>query len=166
MTAFKPTSRPLPALGRNHLRLHLRWARLRCCSRPRRGLKSVLRVAMTAGDIPDWTGQPDQGSKAIVSSAGRFMTRWSIGICRAPDREAPLTQGLATKWAIDPANNKRWIFELRKGVKFHDGCALDADLVVWNIERLINDKTPRLPSGALCAPPLALDQYRSCRKDR
>ena len=23
--------------------------------------ESVLRVAMTAGDIPDWTGQPDQG---------------------------------------------------------------------------------------------------------
>ena len=23
--------------------------------------ETVLRVAMTAGDIPDWTGQPDQG---------------------------------------------------------------------------------------------------------
>ena len=23
--------------------------------------ESVLRIAMTAGDIPDWTGQPDQG---------------------------------------------------------------------------------------------------------
>ena len=23
--------------------------------------EAVLRIAMTAGDIPDWTGQPDQG---------------------------------------------------------------------------------------------------------
>ena len=27
-------------------------------------------------------------------------------------------------------------------MKFHDGCTFDADTVVWNIERLINDKAP------------------------
>jgi peptide/nickel transport system substrate-binding protein len=53
-----------------------------------------------------------------------------------------MVPGLATKWTIDPANNKRWIFELRKGVKFHDGCEFNADLVVWNIQRLLDDKTP------------------------
>jgi peptide/nickel transport system substrate-binding protein len=32
--------------------------------------ESVLRVGMTAGDIPDWTGQPDQGFEGFASSAG------------------------------------------------------------------------------------------------
>jgi peptide/nickel transport system substrate-binding protein len=105
--------------------------------------ETVLRVAMTAGDIPDWTGQPDQGFEGF-----RFVG-WSIydsfinwDLSRS-DREAPLTPGLATKWSIDPANNKRWIFELRKGVKFHDGCDWNADVALWNIERLINDKVPQ-----------------------
>jgi peptide/nickel transport system substrate-binding protein len=103
----------------------------------------ALRVAMTAGDIPDWTGQPDQGFEGF-----RFVG-WSLydsfinwDLTRS-DVEAPLRPGLATKWYIDPANNKRWIFELRKGVKFHDGCDWNADVAIWNIDRLTNDKVPQ-----------------------
>src|SRR5262249_28717344 len=95
--------------------------------------ESVLRVAMTAGDIPDWTGQPDQGFEGyrfVGWSLYDALINWDLS---RSDREAGLTPGLATKWTIDPANNKRWIIELRKGVKFHDGCDLNADLVVWNI---------------------------------
>src|SRR6202048_1405715 len=105
--------------------------------------ETVLRVAMTAGDIPGWTGQQDQGFEGF-----RFVG-WSIydsfinwDLSRS-DVEAPLRPGLATKWTIDPANNKRWIFELRKGVKFHDGCDWNGDVALWNIERLINDKVPQ-----------------------
>ena len=102
----------------------------------------VLRVAMTAGDIPDWTGQPDQGFEGyrfVGWSLYDALVNWDLS---RSDREAPLTPGLATKWTIDPANDKRWIIELRKGVRFHDGCDLTADLVVWNIQRLVDDKTP------------------------
>ena len=104
--------------------------------------ESVLRVAMTAGDIPDWTGQPDQGFEGyrfVGWSLYDALINWDLS---RSDREATLTPGLATKWNIDPTNNRRWIFELRKGVKFHDGCELTAELVVWNIQRLIDDKTP------------------------
>jgi len=103
--------------------------------------ESVLRVAMTAGDIPDWTGQPDQGFEGyrfVGWSLYDALINWDLS---RSDREAGLTPGLATKWTIDPGNNKRWIIELRKGVKFHDGCDLTADLVVWNIHRLVDDKT-------------------------
>jgi peptide/nickel transport system substrate-binding protein len=103
--------------------------------------ESVLRVAMTAGDIPDWTGQPDQGFEGcrfVGWSLYDALINWYLS---RSDREAGLTPGLATKWTIDPANNKRWLIELRKGVKFHDGCDLNADLVVWNIQRLVDDKT-------------------------
>src|SRR5438552_16237861 len=84
--------------------------------------ESVLRVAMTAGDIPDWTGQPDQGFEGfrfVGWSLYDSFINWDLS---RSDVEAPLRPGLATKWTIDPANNKRWIFELRKAVKFHDGC--------------------------------------------
>src|SRR5215470_2689075 len=79
--------------------------------------ESVLRVAMTAGDIPDWTGQPDQGFEGyrfVGWSLYDALINWDLS---RSDREAPMVPGLATKWSIDPANNKRWIFELRKGVK-------------------------------------------------
>ena len=67
--------------------------------------ESVLRVAMTAGDIPDWTGQPDQGFEGyrfVGWSLYDALINWDLS---RSDREAPLTPGLATKWTIDPANN-------------------------------------------------------------
>jgi peptide/nickel transport system substrate-binding protein len=105
--------------------------------------ESVLRVAMTAGDIPDWTGQPDQGFEGfrfVGWSLYDSFINWDLS---RSDVEAPLRPGLATKWYIDPKDNKRWIFELRKGVKFHDGCDWNADVALWNIDRLINDKVPQ-----------------------
>jgi peptide/nickel transport system substrate-binding protein len=132
-------------MGRSKLRAGRRAAvgvlALACAGAMPAGAESVLRVAMTAGDIPDWTGQPDQGFEGyrfVGWSLYDALINWDLS---RSDREATLTPGLATKWSIDPANNRRWIFELRKGVKFHDGCDLTAELVVWNIERLIDDKT-------------------------
>src|ERR1700730_6731565 len=83
--------------------------------------ESVLRVAMTAGDIPDWTGQPDQGFEGLRFvgwSLYDALINWDLS---RGDREAVLRPGLATKWYVDPADSKKWIFELRQGVKFHDG---------------------------------------------
>src|SRR5580700_4882119 len=78
--------------------------------------ESVLRVAMTAGDIPDWTGQPDQGFEGyrfVGWSLYDALINWDLS---RSDVEAGLTPGLAVKWNIDPANNRRWVFELRNGV--------------------------------------------------
>jgi len=105
--------------------------------------ESVLRVAMTAGDIPDWTGQPDQGfegSRFVGWNLYDALINWDLS---RSDVEAPLTPGLATKWTVDADNKKKWIFELRQGVKFHDGCDWNADVAVWNIERLTLDKVPQ-----------------------
>jgi peptide/nickel transport system substrate-binding protein len=105
--------------------------------------ESVLRVAMTAGDIPDWTGQPDQGFEGfrfVGFSIYDSFINWDLS---RSDVEAPLRPALVTKWTIDPNDKKRWVFELRKGVKFHDGCDWNADVAIWNIDRLTNDKVPQ-----------------------
>lgn len=105
--------------------------------------ESVLRVAMTAGDIPDWTGQPDQGFEGfrfVGWSLHDSLINWDLS---RGDQATPLRPGLATKWYIDPSDDQKWVFELREGVKFHDGCTWNADVAVWNIQRLTDDKVPQ-----------------------
>jgi peptide/nickel transport system substrate-binding protein len=104
--------------------------------------ESVLRIAMTAGDIPDWVGQPDQGFEGyrfVGFNLYEGLSNWDLSTAGV---EVKLKPGLATKWQVDEADQKKWIFELRKGVKFHDGCEWNADVALWNLERLTSEKSP------------------------
>ncbi|WP_334389887.1 ABC transporter substrate-binding protein [Bradyrhizobium sp. AZCC 2262] len=103
----------------------------------------TLRVAMTAADIPDWGSVPDQGYEGRRFAGYTLydgLANWDLS---KPDVAADIKPGLATGWQINPANNKRWTFNLRPGVKFHDGCEWNADGALWNFERLRNDKAPQ-----------------------
>ena len=51
--------------------------------------------------------------------------------------------GLAESWAVSKDQPTKWVFKLRQGVKFHDGTDFDADTVVWNLEKILNDKSPQ-----------------------
>jgi peptide/nickel transport system substrate-binding protein len=105
--------------------------------------ESVLRVAMTVSDVPLTTGNPDQGAEGMLMVGYNLydaLVNWDLS--RA-DVVAPLTPGLATEWHVDPADNKKWLFSLRQGVMFHDGSAFDADAVVWNFDKILNDKAPQ-----------------------
>ena len=95
--------------------------------------QTTLRVAMTAGDIPDVTGQPDQGFEGYRFVGYTLYDSLILWDLSRSDVEASLTPGLATKWEIDPKDSKRWIFTLRKDVKFHDGSDFNADVVLWNM---------------------------------
>jgi len=69
--------------------------------------ETVLRIAMTAGDIPDWRGQPDQGfegSRFVGYSLYDGLILWDLS---SREKEVAIRPGLATKWAIDPANDKK-----------------------------------------------------------
>ena len=57
--------------------------------------------------------------------------------------------GLAERYAQDPDDAKTWIFHLRPGVTFHDGAPLDADAVVWNLDRFFKNDAPQFdPAGS------------------
>jgi len=105
--------------------------------------QGTLRIGMTAADIPLTTGQTDQGGEGM-----RFMgftvydglINWDLS---SADKPSGLVPGLATGWKVDDADKTRWTFTLRRGVKFHDGSDFKADAVVWNIDKLLNDKSPQ-----------------------
>jgi peptide/nickel transport system substrate-binding protein len=104
--------------------------------------QQTLRIAMTVADIPATDGAPDQGTEGI-----RFMgytlydplIMWDLSSATEPARLVP---GLATKWYQDPADPTKWIFELRQGVKFHDGSTFNADAVVFTLDRALDEKSP------------------------
>lgn len=50
-------------------------------------------------------------------------------------RKIKLGPGLATGWRYEN-NNKRVIFELRKGIRFHDNNKFDATVAKWNLDRM------------------------------
>jgi peptide/nickel transport system substrate-binding protein len=55
----------------------------------------------------------------------------------ARDKKLGLVPGLATKWAA--TSPTVWRFELRKGVRFHDGKPFTADDVVFTFQRAMGD---------------------------
>jgi peptide/nickel transport system substrate-binding protein len=48
--------------------------------------------------------------------------------------EKRIQPGLAESWHMS-SDGRQWTFRLRKGVRFHDGTPLDADAVVFSLER-------------------------------
>lgn len=105
--------------------------------------ETVLRVAMSAADIPDWTGAPDQGYEGfrfVGFSIYDSLIEWDLS---HSDRAADIRPALAESWAIDPNDHKTWIFKLRHGVKFHDGCDWNADAAVWNFHRVADPESPQ-----------------------
>ena len=105
--------------------------------------QGTLRIGMTAADIPLTTGQTDQGGEGM-----RFMgytlydalINWDLS---SADKPSVLVPGLATSWKVGDTDKTEWTFTLRRGVKFHDGSEFNADAVVWNLEKLLNDKSPQ-----------------------
>jgi peptide/nickel transport system substrate-binding protein len=105
--------------------------------------ESSLRVAMTAGDIAVTTGTADQGFEGfrfVAWSLYDALVGWDLS---SSDKPSDIVPGLATEWAVDPADPKRWVFKLRQGVKWHDGCPFTAEDVVWNYRRVTDNTAPQ-----------------------
>ena len=124
----------------------------------------TLRIAMTAADIPRTLGQPDQGFEG-----NRFtgipiydsLTQWDLSKADAP---SVLIPGLATSWTVDASDKTKWIFKLRPGVKFHDGSDLNADAVVWNVNKVLDKEAPQFDASQVGVTASRMPTLRSARK--
>ena len=105
--------------------------------------ETVARYGISMADIPMTTGQPDRGAGAYQFTGHTLydpLVAWEANIGTRPGKLMP---GLATEWKVDAKDSKIWRFTLRRGVKFHDGSDFKADAVVWNLEKVLNDKSPQ-----------------------
>ena len=103
----------------------------------------TVTVGMTAGDLPATTGNPDQGFEGyrfVGYNLYDLLVLWDLS---KSDKATDIKPGLATEWQVDEGNPKRWIFKLRQGVKWHDGCDFTADDVVWNLGYSADQKSPQ-----------------------
>jgi len=105
--------------------------------------ESVVTVGMTAGDIPDTTGNPDQGFEGFRFVGFNLYDRLALSDLPRSDAPSDIKPGLATAWHVDPNDHHRRIFDLRQGVKWHDGCPFTADDVLWNFARVTDPKAPQ-----------------------
>lgn len=105
--------------------------------------ETVARYGISMADIPLTSGQPDRGAGAYQFTGHTLydpLVAWEANVGNRPGK---LVAGLATEWKVDPKEPKAWRFSLRKGVKFHDGSEFKADAVVWNLDKVLNDKSPQ-----------------------
>ena len=125
--------------------------------------EKVLRIGMTAADIPRTLGQPDQGFEG-----NRFtgipiydaLTHWDLSSETEP---SVLVPGLATEWAVVPEDTTKWIFKLRQGVTFHDGSPFNAEAVVWNVRKVLDEGAPHFDASQVGVTASRMPTLRSAR---
>jgi peptide/nickel transport system substrate-binding protein len=102
----------------------------------------TLRVAMTAGDIPVTTGNPDQGFEGYRFVGYNLYDALLLWDLSKSDKPSDIKPGLATSYEVDPNDHQRWIVHLRQGVTYHDGCQFNADAVVFNFQMRMDKDAP------------------------
>ena len=126
--------------------------------------EKVMRIAMTAGDIPRTSGQPDQGYEG-----NRFtgipmydsLTQWDLS---SATKASVVIPDLAVSWAVDEKDRTKWIFKLRPGVKFHDGSPFNADAVVWNVDKVLRKDAPQFDPAQIGVTASRMPTLRTARK--
>lgn len=125
--------------------------------------EKVLRIGMTAADIPRTHGQPDQGFEG-----NRFtgipmydgLTQWDLS---SADKASVVIPALATEWSVDATDKTKWTFKLRPGVKFHDGSDFTAEAVVWNVQKVLDKSAPHFDPSQVGVTVSRMPTLRSAR---
>ncbi|MBI2468387.1 MAG: ABC transporter substrate-binding protein [Candidatus Rokubacteria bacterium] len=89
-------------------------------------------------------GEPVQFDAAVITDgiSGRITNQVFDTLVKYKGSTTEIEPALAEKWEVS-ADGKVWTLQLRKNVKFHDGEALDAQAVVWNLERWWKSNHPQ-----------------------
>jgi peptide/nickel transport system substrate-binding protein len=107
------------------------------------GKGGTLRIGMTASDIAYTAGIPDQGFEGyrfVGYQLYEALVRWDLS---QGERLPDIAPALAESWEVDKNDVHRWVFTLRRGVKFHDGSDFNADAVIWNWDKIRNKEAPQ-----------------------
>src|SRR3979411_1169859 len=126
--------------------------------------ETVLRIGMTAADIPRTLGQPDQGfegNRFTGLTMYDALTMWDLS---SADKPSVVIPGLATEWKVDDADKKKWTFKLRPGVTFHDGSPFKADAVVWNVKKVLKRDAPQFDPSQVGVTASRMTTLVSARK--
>jgi peptide/nickel transport system substrate-binding protein len=110
--------------------------------------EKVLRIAMTASDVPTSTGMPNNGFEGMRFMGYPIFEALVLWDLSQTETNAGLRPGLAESWAQDPEDPRTWIFRLRQGVTFHDGTPFNADAVIWNLDRYFRNDSPQFEPQA------------------
>jgi peptide/nickel transport system substrate-binding protein len=126
--------------------------------------ETVMRIGMTAADIPRTLGQPDQGFEGNRFTGLTMydgLTMWDLS---SADKASVVIPGLATEWSVDDADKKKWTFRLRPGVKFHDGSPFNADAVVWNVDKVLKQDAVQFDPSQVGVTASRMPTLASARK--
>jgi peptide/nickel transport system substrate-binding protein len=113
MASFPAASTASVCHKRSVVRASLFALTILAASRGSAYASGTLNVAMTAGDIPVTTGNPDQGFEGyrfVGYNLYDALLLWDLSKSDKPSEPKP---GLATSYEIDPNNHLRWIVHLR-----------------------------------------------------
>src|SRR6202048_5341615 len=103
----------------------------------------TLRIAMTASDVPPTTAAPDNGFEGLRFFGYPVYEGLVLWDLTRADRLAEIRPGLAESWEQDKTGMSKWVFHIRRGVKFHDGSDFNADVVIWNLDRYFKADAPQ-----------------------
>ncbi|HKL69413.1 ABC transporter substrate-binding protein [Salibaculum sp.] len=92
--------------------------------------------------------EPKALDPAAVTAVNDFRILMNVfdGLVRYRDGTLEVEPALATDWTISD-DGTVYTFDLREGVSFHDGTPFNAEAVVFNFERMLNEDHPYHDTG-------------------
>ena len=127
------------------------------------GSGGTLRIAMSAGNIPipdQFQTEGGEGRRFVGVNVYDGLMNWKADQGDAPPEPIP---GLAEKFER-ASDGLTWTFNLRQGVKFHDGSAFTADAVVFAFDRIMNKEFEFYSETQRSAGASAVAQIASYKK--
>ena len=112
--------------------------------------------AQKRGGILNWFIYADPARLDIHTESPLGVQQATAGVFSGllhwnPNNPKEIAADLATKWKSSKGG-KSWTFDLRKGVKWHDGKPFSADDVKASFERIIDPKVKSKRCGSLLRP--------------